>query len=219
MPNIGLLLRSPLMNDALSVLLTEAGFCVIREPKLPDDDATVVIDFDDCLDLEKIGAYQRRGAKVVVLAREADSLAMSGDQIALLSGLLTYDLSADAFARSLGLICSGERVFPRNLALDQNRPARPSGNEVRGRDVRLSPREVEVLLLLVEGHSNKAIARILGVTETTVKIHLKNVFRKIKADSRTQAAIWALSNLPELRDTARALSAPEPEIRQFKSAG
>jgi two-component system nitrate/nitrite response regulator NarL len=54
-----------------------------------------------------------------------------------------------------------------------------------------------VLSHLVDGHSNKAIARFLGMTEATVKVHLKSVLRKIRVENRTQAAIWALSNLPE----------------------
>lgn len=219
MPQISLLLRSQLVNDALSALLARAGFSVIREPNLPEDDTTVIVDFDQSLDLERLRAHQRRGAKVVALASEADHPTMSDSQIVPLSGLLTYDLSADAFVQSLRLICSGERVFPRNLALGPNLRAQANGNQIRGGSVRLSPREGEVLIHVAKGHSNKAIARLLSVTETTVKIHLKNILRKVKADNRTQAAIWALSNLPELRNTARALSDPEREIPQIRSAG
>jgi two-component system nitrate/nitrite response regulator NarL len=46
----------------------------------------------------------------------------------------------------------------------------------------------------VEGDSNKAIANRLGITEATVKVHLKSLLRKIGAANRTQAAIWALNN-------------------------
>jgi two-component system nitrate/nitrite response regulator NarL len=41
------------------------------------------------------------------------------------------------------------------------------------------------------------MARILGITEATVKVHLKSLLRKIRVDNRTQAAIWALSNPPK----------------------
>ncbi len=58
----------------------------------------------------------------------------------------------------------------------------------------LSPRERQVLNCLVEGMSNKMIARKLGVTETTVKLHVKNILRKINVRNRTQAAIWAIEN-------------------------
>lgn len=198
MPDVRLLLGSLLIKDALSVLLSETGFSVIREPGLSDDDATVLIDFDDRLDLESIRAHQRRGAKIAVLATKAGGLTMRDDQIALLSGVLTCDLSAADFVRSLRLICLGERVFPRDLIVDRNRPAQPGDNELQGGSCRLSPREKEVLLQVVEGRSNKLIARHLGMAEATVKVHLKSLLRKIGVDNRTQAAIWGLSNLPEL---------------------
>jgi len=202
MPNIALLLRSTLIKDGLSVLLTDAGFSVFREPNLPDDDTTVMIDLADCRDPEAIHAHQRRRAKIVVLASESAGLTVSDDQIAPLSGFLTYGFSADAFVQSLRLIDAGERVFPRELAPGQRRDPPPSEGQTRS-EVRLSPREREVLLQVVEGHSNKVIARVLGMTEATAKVHLKSVLRKIRVDNRTQAAMWALSNLPELKPTRR----------------
>jgi two-component system nitrate/nitrite response regulator NarL len=54
-----------------------------------------------------------------------------------------------------------------------------------------------MLTHLVAGHSNKVIARRLDIAEGTVKVHLKSVLRKIRVENRTQAAIWALANLPE----------------------
>jgi two-component system nitrate/nitrite response regulator NarL len=59
---------------------------------------------------------------------------------------------------------------------------------------RLSARELEILSLLVAGDSNKAIARTCHLAESTVKIHLKTILRKIRVRNRTQAAIWALQN-------------------------
>jgi two-component system, NarL family, nitrate/nitrite response regulator NarL len=56
---------------------------------------------------------------------------------------------------------------------------------------------------LTAGRSNKTIARELGIAEATVKVHLKSVQRKIRVENRTQAAIWALANLPELNATPR----------------
>jgi two-component system, NarL family, nitrate/nitrite response regulator NarL len=58
----------------------------------------------------------------------------------------------------------------------------------------LSPREQEILQALVTGASNKMIAIRLGITEATVKVHLKTLLRKIDVNNRTQAAIWAMNN-------------------------
>ncbi len=56
----------------------------------------------------------------------------------------------------------------------------------------LSPREEQVIKSVVRGHSNKMIARTCGVTDSTIKVHMKSILRKIRVDNRTQAAIWGL---------------------------
>jgi len=56
----------------------------------------------------------------------------------------------------------------------------------------LSEREEEILKGVVKGHSNKMIARTCGVTDATIKVHMKSILRKIRVANRTQAAIWAL---------------------------
>jgi two-component system nitrate/nitrite response regulator NarL len=63
---------------------------------------------------------------------------------------------------------------------------------------RLSVREVEILLSLLAGEQNRCIARRLSITEATVKVHVKAILRKIKAQNRTQAAIWALNRIEKL---------------------
>ena len=60
-----------------------------------------------------------------------------------------------------------------------------------GGEVKLSPRETEVLRLVVRGLANKQIARELDIRERTVKQHLTNAFQRIGVTDRTQAALWA----------------------------
>jgi LuxR family maltose regulon positive regulatory protein len=64
---------------------------------------------------------------------------------------------------------------------------------VRARELRslLSPRECEILDLIADGQSNKAIARRLGLGPETVKTHLKSVFAKLGVTRRTQAVLRA----------------------------
>ncbi|HEX2808561.1 MAG TPA: response regulator transcription factor [Kineosporiaceae bacterium] len=69
------------------------------------------------------------------------------------------------------------------------------GGDPGQRRVRLSPREREVLALVGRGMANKQIARALGITERTVKVHLTSVFRHLGVSDRTSAAIWARDNL------------------------
>jgi len=55
-------------------------------------------------------------------------------------------------------------------------------------------REIEVLKLLAEGLFNKEIAYKLSISERTVKNHVSNIFKKINASDRTQAAVFAIKN-------------------------
>jgi two-component system nitrate/nitrite response regulator NarL len=55
----------------------------------------------------------------------------------------------------------------------------------------LSPREQELLREIARGASNKEIARTLGIAETTVKIHVQHILRKLNLSSRVQVAVWA----------------------------
>ncbi len=56
----------------------------------------------------------------------------------------------------------------------------------------LTPREMEILCHLVEGKSNKMIARELGISDGTVKLHVKAILRKFKVSSRVDAAVIAV---------------------------
>jgi DNA-binding NarL/FixJ family response regulator len=66
----------------------------------------------------------------------------------------------------------------------------------------LTRRELEILQLVAEGHSNAELARMLWVTEQTIKFHLSNIYRKLDVANRTEASRWA-----QLRGL---LSAPAP---------
>jgi len=59
---------------------------------------------------------------------------------------------------------------------------------------RLTPREREILMQLATGMSNKEIARELDLAESTVKIHLQSILRKLELSNRVQAAIYAVEH-------------------------
>ena len=73
-----------------------------------------------------------------------------------------------------------------------------AANENQTGDVpSLSRRETLILRRLMQGASNKVIARDLVITESTVKVHMKAILRKLRLQNRTQAAIWARNNVNE----------------------
>ena len=58
----------------------------------------------------------------------------------------------------------------------------------------LSAREMEILKLIARGDSNKLIARALDIAETTVKVHVQHIFRKLQLSSRVQVAVYAAAH-------------------------
>ena len=59
---------------------------------------------------------------------------------------------------------------------------------------KLTKREVEILRHITRGDSNKVIGNVLGITEATVKVHIKNLLKKLSLRTRVEAAVWAVRN-------------------------
>jgi DNA-binding NarL/FixJ family response regulator len=70
-------------------------------------------------------------------------------------------------------------------------PAPTSEGTLVGDSSGLTRRELEILKLVAEGHSNAQLARMLWVTEQTVKFHLSNIYKKLDVANRTEASRWA----------------------------
>jgi len=91
---------------------------------------------------------------------------------------------------ALRLVLAGESYLPPSILLDSGAPAvKPPASPLST----LSVREREILGYLIEGQTNKEIARRLDLQEITIKIHLRNVYRKIGAINRAQAVRIAMS--------------------------
>ncbi len=73
-------------------------------------------------------------------------------------------------------------------------PTVVAGEEPAPDKERLSPREREILALIAHGDSNKEIARALELAESTVKIHVQGILRKLHLASRVQAAVYAVEH-------------------------
>jgi two-component system nitrate/nitrite response regulator NarL len=114
--------------------------------------------------------------------------------------------SRDLLLKSLELIFMDQQIFVlggRTAALsdgghDTQLPGGAVGShfgssyELETMTHQLSHRERQVLICLAHGGSNKVIARLCHISESTVKVHLKAILRKTHTQNRTQAAIWAI---------------------------
>jgi len=80
----------------------------------------------------------------------------------------------------------------------------------------LSERERQIIDGLIKGQSNKTIARACGITEATVKVHMKAILRKVPCSNRTQVAIWALGHIDVFRAPAMNGASMAPSLRLAK---
>lgn len=148
-------------------------------------------------------------------------------------GLLGLNMPSKLLLSSIELIVHGQKLypgFPQLAAADMNEPvwsakpshasgctsteqltfapaqltsSLPSRPASGGHGLAPSEREWEILDCLALGGSNKAIARELGIAETTVKVHVKSVLRKLHLSNRTQAAVWMQSHQQPVNATRR----------------
>ncbi len=125
------------------------------------------------------------GQRVALLSGEATREIAENALEAGAAGFVPKTLPAKSMINAVKFMAMGEQYAPIDFmtALDEV-PHHPLAD-------RLSPRELQVLKGLTEAKSNKEIARDLDITEPTVKLHMKTLYRKIGAANRTQAALIA----------------------------
>jgi DNA-binding NarL/FixJ family response regulator len=128
--------------------------------------------------------------EVVALTSFADDERVHAALQAGASGYLLKDADADEVVTAIRAAHRGE------LQLDPGVARRlMSSLGIGGRDdmmAELTPRELEVLVLVGEGKANKEIASELEISERTARTHVSNILRKLRLGSRTQAALWAV---------------------------
>jgi two-component system, NarL family, nitrate/nitrite response regulator NarL len=147
-------------------------------------------------------------ARVVVLANHLDPTTMMRALHAGVNGLCSTSMDRGALLKALDLVMLGETFIASSLVLtilDEASQAHESGlnmtsalmptNDTTTSAHNLSSREVEILKRLMEGESNKVIARKLDIAEATIKVHIKSILRKVQVKNRTQAALWATAHL------------------------
>ncbi len=133
-------------------------------------------------------------ARVLVLTSVADSASVTVAMRGGAAGFLYKDVDPDALVRAVRSVHDGHTVLAPEAAgtLVRSR-SRPTA--VGGLDA-LTAREREVLAQIAEGRSNREIARLLNMSEKTVKTHVSSVLAKLGVADRTQAALHAVRNSP-----------------------
>jgi two-component system nitrate/nitrite response regulator NarL len=149
---------------------------------------------------------ENSGARVVVISDIDRSDVVWSLLGAGADGYLLRKISLEALLASLDVVMLGGTVVPPMLktappieskhstGIDEGVAAEIPTLNADPEHKKLSDREMDILLCLMKGESNKLIARKFGIAEATVKVHLKAILRKIRVSNRTQAAVWAHNN-------------------------
>jgi DNA-binding NarL/FixJ family response regulator len=155
----------------------------------------------DGIDAARRILADRPATRVAILTAAQSDADIMGAIKAGASGYITKDVSVGALVDSLRRVAEGEAVIPPAFAA---RLLHEFAELTRGRDdemkavgadrAKVTDRECEVLRLLVDGATNRDIARQLVITENTVKVHLRNILEKLHLRNRQQAAAFAVSS-------------------------
>jgi DNA-binding NarL/FixJ family response regulator len=190
----------PLWITALKELAESSGIVVVGSSSDPDRALTLVSQLKPALFIADID--RQDGGTNLKVIREARRLS-AHLKIVVMSNVAeqtdiaaAFSAGADVFALKsvdpTDLAAGMRQVFEQSIfvaPLAPNAPqmARVSPNEMPS----LTRRELEILQLVAEGHTNTAMASMLWVTEQTIKFHLSNIYRKLNVSNRTEASRWA----------------------------
>lgn len=196
----------PLWLDALESILRSVEVTVVGRTTSPEDALELVVEKQpDILvcetetlnggmsgsDLIRACREQLSTLRVIVLGASQDLVDIDA---AFDAGALAYAVKT---AHPEDVAATVRQTFDHTIFLAN--PASTNGSALRPvaagseaeAQVALTRREREILALVAEGHSNRELARMLWVTEQTVKFHLSNIYRKLDVANRTEASRWA----------------------------
>jgi two-component system nitrate/nitrite response regulator NarL len=178
----------------------DAGEAIRRAGELQPDVILLDNHLPGVLGINAIASLREAApaARVIMLTVSEDEADLSAALRAGASGYLLKTMEGDALADAIGRAMRGASVVAPEMTgklvaayreaaagAGAAAPAPPTAIE------QLSPREQEILRGIARGESNKEIARVLGIAETTVKIHVQHVLRKLGVASRVHAAVIA----------------------------
>ena len=215
--------KSILLREGLAKILHSANFRILASVSCGDDLLSselqlhkplfLVIhtgdDFGAAVEQIKLFRDQYPGGRIAIVAHHY----RLGDLVSAFragaNGYFVDVMACDVFIKSIELVMMGETIFPPAFLSSVLDPEGAPLNEAAPRDdnngamllttkntlaPQLSTREKTILRCLIEGNSNKCIARRIDIAEATVKVHVKAILRKIRVQNRTQAAIWGMNN-------------------------
>ena len=195
--------RSVFFAEGLTSILRRSGQAtVVGRAASPEDAPALVAGLDPDV---VILAFEPPAASVAVARRVARTpvliLTWSRREDDLLdalragaTGFVHKEVEPAELLRAIGDVAAGRTAFPpgwERLLVSRLDRRGPTG--LRRQDpVALTQRERDIVQLIVDGHSNKALAAALGIAHQTAKNHVRHVMAKLRVSSRVQLVAWAL---------------------------
>jgi two-component system nitrate/nitrite response regulator NarL len=200
--NVALVGRNPIDREGLERILAGGGFNIVQSVA---DPSHLTREYGGQLLIVCEGSFEPESseaivelrmrfpdAKLAVLRASFEFDEMVAAFRAGAHGYILTETPCASFVTSLRLVAMGEKVMPSDLVdtLPLLRIASSNAEACRAlTEAKLSTREAEILDCLVMGWPNKMISRRLSISDGTVKLHVKTIFRKLQVCNRTQAAI------------------------------
>lgn len=195
------------LDDEVVILEAADGEAGVQAMEANDDIDLVMLDLAlpgvDGLSWLKIQRMRFPAVPIVVCSAYDDGMTVRKTMRAGASGFVPKAHSSDRLLAALQQVLAGGVSHPGvvpsytqgldlpETATDTEVAISGMSGRTRPKDFGLSPRQVEVLHLIVKGKTNREIAQLLGLTEGTVKIHVTAVFRALGVKCRTQAVASA----------------------------
>lgn len=170
-------------REALRIARRERPDVILVDVGLPDESGLAVG--------RAIMAAVPTAKVIVVTASEDRAIAAEASRTGF-HGFVIKDTSLSKFVGSIDAVLRGQPVLPRHPARSRGRSAGRSADALLAEQ--LTPREHEVLALLVQGVAGDAIAKRLGISGNTTRTHVQSILTKLQVHSRLEAAAFAVRN-------------------------
>jgi two-component system nitrate/nitrite response regulator NarL len=152
------------------------------------------MNMDDMDGVQTLKAMREAGveSKIIMLTVSNDENDLVAAMRQGANGYLLKDMEPEEILEELDKAISGQVALSENLTnllvtAMQHDNQNPSLEEAS-----LTDRERQILVLIAKGKNNKTIGRELGITDGTVKVHVKHLLQKLNLSSRLEAAVWAI---------------------------
>ena len=152
----------------------------------------------DTIEAIKLIKAQHPKSEIIVLAEEADDETPFRTLEAGAIGYVLKDINPENLARAIDGVCNGRTLIHPQITRQLVERFRALSREKNGTNGShlggLTTRELEILLEVAKGSTDREIAQRIFVSTTTVKSHIRAIFRKIGARNRTQAVVYVLKH-------------------------